>query len=142
MGGGSQRERKYGRSGKPEPDPYVGTTILLPGIWKEGSLQLPPSPASVFKEYYPPETLRARGGVKASPGGSADAPLLAYQLDKSLASKDSLRTAARFSWAATPSMGEALRNLATLSFVVFHLFPMGSRHLSAVAEILHLIKRL
>ena len=34
QGGGSQRDRKDGRAGHPEPGPYAGPDILFPGLWR------------------------------------------------------------------------------------------------------------
>ena len=50
--------------------------------------------------------------------------------------------AARVRLAAIPSAEEALRDLGTFAFVASHLFSVGGRHSSAVAELLRIIKRL
>ena len=86
--------------------------------------------------------LTPQGTVETSTRGGTDASLLAQQLDGRLASADSLRTAARVRLAAIPSAEEALRDLGTFAIVASHLFSVGERHSSAVAELLRLIERL
>ena len=47
--------------------------------------------------------------------------------------------ATRVRFAVILSADEALRDLGTFAFVTLHLFSEGGSHLSAVADILHLI---
>ena len=49
---------------------------------------------------------------------------------------------ARVRLAVIPSKDLALRNLGTLPFVASHIFFVGGRHSSSIAEILRLIKSL
>ena len=63
-------------------------------------------------------------------------------MDSRLASTDSLRTATQFHLSRIPSVDEALHGLGTFAFIVSHLFSVVGRHMSEVAELLHLIKRL
>ena len=86
--------------------------------------------------------LTHKGTVEAVTRGGADASLLAQQLDGRLALEDSLRKAARVRLANIPSADEALHDLLIFSFVASHLFSVGRRHLSDVAELLRLIERL
>ena len=86
--------------------------------------------------------LTIQGTVEASTRGGADASLLAQQLDRCLASADSLQTAARVRLATIPLAEEALRDLGTLSLVSLHLFSAGRRHSYAVVELLRIIKSL
>ena len=74
--------------------------------------------------------------------GGSDASLFAQQLDGRLSLADSLWIAVRVHLAVILSADEALRDLGTLAFVTLHLFSVGGRHLSAIAELLHLIERL
>ena len=83
-----------------------------------------------------------QGAVKAFTRGVVDASLMAQQLDTRLMSADYLRTAARVRLATIPSADKALRDLGTFAFVALHLFLVGGRHLSAVAELLRLITRM
>ena len=78
--------------------------------------------------------------VEASTLEEANASLLAQKLDGQLASADSLRTAARVRLVCIPSADETLRDLGTFAFVASHIFSAAGRHVSAVAEILQLIK--
>ena len=79
---------------------------------------------------------------EASTRGGADASLLEQNMDSRLASTDSLRTATQFHLARIPSVDKALHGLGTFAFIVSHLFSVVGRHMSEVAELLHLIKRL
>ena len=74
--------------------------------------------------------------------GGADASLLAQQLDRRLASADSLWMAVRICLAIVPSADEALRDLGMFAVVALHLFSVGDRHLSAVTNLFRLIERL
>ena len=53
-----------------------------------------------------------------------------------------MQTAARVRLDVILSAYKALQVLGLFSFVASHLFSMGRRHLSAIAEILHFIERL
>ena len=86
--------------------------------------------------------LTRKGTVEASTRGGADASLLSQQLDRRLASAESMWTATRVCLAAIPSADEALCNLRTVVFVALHLFSAGGRHSSAVADPFRLITRL
>ena len=86
--------------------------------------------------------LTRQGTVEASTRGGEDTSLLAQQLDRRLASADSLRTAVQVHLAAIPSAEEALCDLGTFAFVASHLFSAGGRNSTAVAELLRLIERL
>ena len=81
-----------------------------------------------------------QGMVEALTYRGSDASLLAQYLDGCLASMDSLRTAAWVLLDVIPSADEALCDLATFAFVASHLFSVGGRHSSAVAELLRLIE--
>ena len=83
-----------------------------------------------------------QGTVEASTCGGAGAPLLAQQIDGRLASSEFLRTAIRVYLDFTPSTYKALRDSGTFAFVALHIFSAAGRHVSAVAELLRLIKRL
>ena len=83
--------------------------------------------------------LTRQGSVEASTPGGADASLLAQQLDRRLASADSLRMATRVCLDVIPSADEELCDLGTFAFVASHLFFAGGHHLSAVAKLLRLI---
>ena len=86
--------------------------------------------------------MNCQGTVEASNRGRSYASLLAQHMDVSLASVESLRTAARVRLACTLSTDEALRNLGTFAFVLSHLFSTAGRQASALAELLCLIERL
>ena len=80
--------------------------------------------------------------VEVSTHEEEDASLLAQQLDGWMALVDSLRTDAQVRLACIPSTDEALHDLITFAFVALHLFSAAGRHLSAVSDIIRLIKRL
>ena len=72
----------------------------------------------------------------------ADASILDQQLDGGLTLVEYMQTAARVPLDVILSAYKALQVLGLFSFVASHLFSMGRRHLSAIAEILHFIERL
>ena len=74
--------------------------------------------------------------------GGDDVSLLVQQLYGRLAFPDSLRIAARVRLAIILSADEALCNLGTFAFITSYLFSAGRRHLSAVADLFRIIKRL
>ena len=78
--------------------------------------------------------------VETSTCGGSDASLLYHQLDRRLMSEESLWTSVRFRMAAIPSAEEALLNLGMFDLVVLHLFYMGWRHSSAIADLLRIIE--
>ena len=84
--------------------------------------------------------MRQRTAEAATHGG-ADDSLLAHQLDRRLALSDSLRTAARVRLSAIPYTDKEICDLGTFTLFTLHLFYAGRRHLSAVTEIIRLIKR-
>ena len=86
--------------------------------------------------------LTHQGTVEAATHGGADASLLAQKMDGCLSLAEYLRMAARVLLDAIPSAEEALRKLVMFAFVTLHLFSVGVRHSSTVADILHLIERL
>ena len=102
---------------------FIASLPLL-ALVKNVSLMNPSlDPACAGKGFTP--WLTRHGTVEVFTCGGIDASLLAQQLDRRLASADSLRTAARVSLDAIPSAEEALRNLGTFAFVASHLFSMG-----------------
>ena len=72
--------------------------------------------------------LACQGMVEASTHGSADASLLAQQLDGRLELVESIRTDAHVRLAAILSVEKALHDLGTFAFVALHLFSAGGRH--------------
>ena len=87
-------------------------------------------------------TLLVLGGGGVHTLAGADVSLLARKLDGRLASVDSLRISKRVRLAIISSADEALCDLGTFAFAASHLFSVGSRHSSAIAKLLRLIKRL
>ena len=85
-----------------------------------------------------------QGTVEASTHEEEDASLLAQKLDGWMVLADSFWTAAQVRMACILSTDEALHDLITFAFafVASHLFSVAGRHLSAVADLLRIIKRL
>ena len=68
--------------------------------------------------------------------------LLVKQLDGRLTSSESQRTASLVRLAVIPSLYEALRDLGTFTFFVYHLFSVSRIYMALVAELQRLIERL